>query len=127
MLHHTDNLLCPLCEEKLNLAHDDLVSWFRLIKKKFPNLHVSWSHRDKEGQEAAFEDKKSKLHWPNSAHNEMPASAIDLFQIIQGDSQWNRDFFGLLAEINKAAFPSIIWGGTFKSLGDFDHFELIDT
>jgi peptidoglycan L-alanyl-D-glutamate endopeptidase CwlK len=125
-LHHTADVLCPLCENKLTQAHPDLVSWFRTVKSAHPDVHVSWSYRDQESQEAAFEDGKTKLHYPHSAHNELPSSALDLFEIKNGDAVWDSAFFAALNSSNKDGFPHILWGGRWKTLGDNDHFELVD-
>lgn len=125
-LHHTPDPICPLCADKLSRAHEDLVSWFMIVKAQFIDAHVSWSYRDEEAQEAAFDDGKTRLHYPNSAHNELPSSALDLFQIIQEQAIWDPKFFVDLADFNSKKFPHILWGGRWKTLGDYDHFELVD-
>lgn len=127
MLHHTSDALCPLCEEKLTLAHPLLTEWYRTVKTKFPEVHVAWSFRDREAQEAAYEDGKTKLHFPYSAHNEEPAAALDLFQIIKEQAIWDRKFLYEIHKLNQNDFPNIVWGGLWKTLGDFDHFELMMT
>lgn len=127
MTHHTNDAVCPLCEEKLASAHVYLQTWFRnVVKPKYPDAHVSWAYRDQAAQEAAFADEKTKLHFPHSAHNKIPARAIDLFQINSaGVAFWAPLFFAALSASNKLDYPQIVWGGTFKTLGDGDHFELL--
>lgn len=127
MTHHTSDPVCPACEEKLATAHPDLAAWYRTsVKPKYPDAHVSWGYRDQVGQEAAFEDGKTRLHFPNSAHNKVPARALDLFQInAAGSAVWEPRFFASLSDANKLDYPHIIWGGNWKTLGDGDHFELL--
>jgi hypothetical protein len=126
VIHHTSDPSCPLCEEKLKTAHPDLVAWFKAaVKPKHPDAHVSWAYRDQAAQEAAFEDGKTNLHFPQSAHNKIPARALDLFEIVQGQALWPPLFFAAISATNKLDYPNIIWGGTFKTLGDGDHFELL--
>lgn len=127
MSHHTSDPVCPLCEEKLATAHPDLATWFRTaVKPNYPDAHVSWGYRDQADQEAAFQDGKTKLHFPNSAHNKVPARALDLFQInAAGVAAWQPLFFAAISDRNKLDYPHIIWGGNWKTLGDGDHFELL--
>lgn len=127
MSHHTSDPVCPLCEEKLAQVHPDLAAWYRTeVKPRHPDAHVSWGYRDKVSQEAAFEDGKTKLHFPKSAHNKLPARALDLFEInAAGIATWEPRFFSTIAARNKIDYPHMIWGGDWKTLGDGDHFELL--
>lgn len=126
MLHHVNGSNCPLCEEKLSLAHAELRSWFiDVVKPWYLNAHISWSFREKTDQEVLFLNGKTKLHFPESAHNKSPALALDLFQIDpDGEGFWNPEFFAALHAINVVKHPNIFWGGLWRSLGDKDHFEL---
>lgn len=119
--HHTSDPVCALCEQKLEQAHLELGSWFRDLKSRNPNVHVSWSFRDQASQEQAFSDRKTKLHFPLSAHNKTPALALDLFQINdKGQAIWEPVFMAKVAQES----PALKWGGNWKSLGDNDHFEI---
>ena len=124
-LHHSSDPLCPLCESKLTQAHPSLVQWCRGVKAQYPNAHVSWAFRDEADQDQALAEGKTKLVWPNSAHNKTPAMALDLFQIdANGLGVWSPQFFVSLAN----TLPNTMkWGGRWKDLGDDDHFELIST
>lgn len=124
VLHHIEGPLCPLCEEKLDKVHPYMANWYRIKKKKYPNLHVSWGFRGRSEQERAFNDGKTKLHYPDSAHNKIPSLAIDLFQIDEdGVARWSQVFFMKLNAENEADQFPIKWGGNWKSLGDADHFQ----
>jgi hypothetical protein len=129
-LHHTDDPVCPLCEAKLQQAHSYLQGFFREKKKKYSNLHVSWSFRNKVEQEQAYLDGKTRAHFPKSPHNKMKdgkpcAEALDLFQIDEdGVARFSPLFYVKLShECEEDKLP-IVWGGNFKKLHDYDHFEL---
>ena len=123
--HHTSDAVCPLCEEKLLQADTRLVNWFHAAKVKHPDLHVSWSYRDQSSQEQAVLDKVSRLTFPDSAHNKSPSLALDVFQINdQGVACWNRAFLSALNDESVAGGYALKWGGQWKDLGDYDHFEI---
>lgn len=124
--HHTSDPVCALCEAKLAQADPYLATWFRDHVKPFHHdIHVSWSFRDATDQETAFRDGKTKLHYPDSPHNLLPSRAIDLFQLdASGHAVWCPRPFAALDAYNKTNCLSILWGGEFKSLGDYDHFQI---
>lgn len=126
-LHHTAELICELCESKLQEADPSLRVWFRNhIKPNFKDAHVSWAYRDEASQEQAFADHKSRLHFPYSAHNKMPALALDLFEIDgAGEGVWNPKFFEAVNQYNKDKDIPLKWGGYFRLLGDAGHFEVV--
>ena len=131
-LHHKNGPNCPLCSEKLKQAHPYLQVWFsKRVAANDGAAHISWSYRDKENQEEAFSSGKSMLHYPHSPHNAVDgrgnpcAQALDLFWIDEdGRAVFPQlRYRALSAECEKAK-DLIVWGGTFKSLGDLDHFQL---
>ena len=133
MTKHTNNgPSCPSCESKLLNAHPTIAEWFKTIVKPFsPTCHVSWSWRGKEDQEQAFLDGKSKLHFPNSMHNKLddydnPCSmALDLFELDgNGMACWHYGFFRDIAQHSDKSSARIIWGGTWKTISDNDHFQM---
>lgn len=124
-LHHDDSENCGLCFAKLREAHPYLVSWFWRKKKQHPNMHVSWAYRNAEDQNEAFAEGKSKLKYPQSCHNKQPAQALDIFLIDNdGMARFPVKFYTLLNAENEAESLPLQWGGTFKSLGDYDHWQL---
>lgn len=127
-VRHTNSITpCPKCEEMLAVAHKDLQIWFRnLVKPKFTQAHISCSFRNKEDQEDAFLDGKTKLHWPNSKHNKTPAEALDLFQLdYNGMACWPWAFFRDIAKASDETRAQIEWGGVWTKLGDANHYEII--
>lgn len=131
-MKHQNDTDCPRCTQKLAEARNELVSFFYWVKGNYPEIHVSWSFRDQANQDEAFRTGKSKLSWPKSKHNRMdsngnPASeALDLFVLDRfGKAQWPYHTLKQIADEVANMNLAIKWGGTFKSIGDFDHFELI--
>lgn len=125
-LHHSRTAdQCDLCSHKLKDAHDVLVDWFFRVKREHPSVHVSCTYRDKASQDMAVKEGRSKLAWPKSAHNKLPAEALDLFEVNEyGGARFDP---GLMAKIAAQAAQEnepIFWGGNFKTLGDFVHFQL---
>lgn len=116
---------CLGCIHKLTEADSFFDTWFWSLIPESPDLHISWSFRNEADQEHAFKDGKSRLHWPDSAHNRMvngkPCSAaVDLFEIYNGQPLWRPSLMAHIAQ----RWTELIWGGAFKSLGDFDHFQI---
>lgn len=131
MSHHTHDPVCPSCTEKLQTAHPYLAEWFRKLKGRYLNAHVSWAYRGAEDQEQFFKEGKTHCHYPNSAHNKTKpdgtpcAMALDLFQLDDdGVARFAPLWYAKVNTENEANHEPIAWGGKFKSLGDGDHFEL---
>jgi hypothetical protein len=131
--HHINGVNpCPNCEQKLTEADPALGVWFRKIKAEFPTAHISWSYRDRASQEQAFTEGKTKLHFPNSPHNFVGtdskpcAKALDLFNLSEdGIATFPPPFYAKIWQRCCENKDPIKWGGTFKTLGDADHFQLV--
>lgn len=123
---------CRGCNDKLMGVHLAMVAWFKWIKELHPEIHCCWGWRGEADQHADFLAGRSKVDWPYSKHNQtynnMPCShAIDIFTIdANGSAKFNPDFFEQIANETNAAGYKITWGGSFKRLKDYDHFELKD-
>jgi hypothetical protein len=108
---------------------------------KIFDFTIVCGHRNQEDQEKAFNEGKSKLHWPDSKHNSSPSKAVDLApydpELKQID--WNnRDRFIMLAGIIMGVAQQknirIRWGGDWDSdtfmrdhsFQDLPHFELAE-
>jgi peptidoglycan L-alanyl-D-glutamate endopeptidase CwlK len=50
----------------------------RLSKRKLLDLHISCGHRGQADQEKAFREGNSDKHWPDSRHNTLPSTAVDV-------------------------------------------------
>jgi hypothetical protein len=127
---HTEGKVCPSCDEKLKTAHPDIAAWFRDVKRRHQNVHVSWAWRGADAQNKAYFEGKSNCPFPKSPHNHTeggkPCSlALDLFLITEeGEAVFPAAFYKRLNAENEAAKIRMIWGGHFKSLGDAGHFQI---
>ncbi len=96
---------------------------------------VICGHRDKEGQDKAVAEGKSKTPWPTSKHNAIPSQAMDL---VPYPVDWkDRDSFTIMARVVLSAAEKLgielRWGGDFNRDGDMTtndawdlpHFELV--
>ena len=95
---------------------------------KYIDFAIIKGHRGKEEQEKAFADGKSFAQWPLSKHNKNPSRAMDLFP---SPYDWNDiESFRVLADlvmgIAKRQGVKLRWGGSFRKLKDYVHFELIE-
>lgn len=105
------------------------------------DIKILCGHRGKEAQEKAFNEKKSKLHYPESKHNTLPAKAVDIapYFAVKPNIDWN-DLcaFALVAGVVKAVAyrhgVKIRWGADWnqnnrtkdENFMDFPHFEIVD-
>lgn len=111
------------------MASPKVIEMYRKVKAKYFDAHVSWTFRGERDQELCFATGVSKAHWPDSPHNKMkenqPCSiAMDLFRLNgYGCAEWKEKWFREIAEHLKLEGIALIWGGDFKSLKDYDHFE----
>lgn len=140
MRPHTNDPMCGGCADRLGGVRAWLRDWFwNFVKPKFPTAHVSWGFRGETDQNAAFASGASTFKWPLSRHNRMvqvaengkkvwkpEADAIDMFeQTPQGEYRANLDMLHMIATLAEIAKLPIRWGGKFRALGDFGHFEYV--
>lgn len=129
-MHKNRLFECPSCEAKLADAHLAIRDWFHWLTQYFPDVHVSISFRNETDQNKAFFEGKSKLCWPLSPHNhslngQACAKALDIFTLDEkGLAVFDKLFYEKVYEKTQAAKFPISWGGHFKSLGDYNHFQL---
>lgn len=103
-------------------AHPFLVSITSIALIKGPqDFSVLESHRSKEDQEKAFRAGNTKVHFPNSAHNQLPSLAVDLLPYpFKG---WNDIAAFKQISVQMFAAAKIVgleirWGGDFNRDGD---------
>lgn len=124
---HVNASSCPLCEDMLSHAHSHLVAWFLdCAREAAPNAHISCSYRGPEAQNLAFQSGMSKLQYPNSRHNRMPAEALDLFALsTENIASFPYKFYLKIWDATlRRNYVSIEWGGNWKSFKDYPHFQL---
>ena len=91
-------------------------------------------HRGQSEQNRAYYEGRSKLQWPNSAHNTTPSLAFDAvpYPIDWQDKDRFIQFAGFMLGVAAAMGHKLRWGGDFNqnlksddSFIDYPHFELL--
>ena len=100
---------------------------------------IDCSYRDPAEQDRLFKLKKSKVVWPNSKHNTLPAKAMDCVPYVAGKASWNKlhccVLAGIILAVAKEEGVKLRWGGnwdmdsepiTDQDFQDLCHFEEVD-
>lgn len=126
--------ISPGSMQKLKSCHPSLISLVQIVAVKIP-LIVLEGHRAEVEQQAAFETGRSKLQYPHSLHNSLPALAVDL-----APKPWDPTniklfyyFGGYVCGVASAMGLHLRWGGAWagnldfanNGLQDLCHFELL--
>lgn len=61
---------------KLSTCHEDLQVLFYEVIKHFDCVILE-GYRNKQEQDLAYSEERSKLQWPNGKHNHQPSFAVD--------------------------------------------------
>lgn len=117
--------------QRLATCHPDIRKVCEQLIKTY-DFSVTCGHRGKADQEAAYKNGNSKVRWPNSAHNALPSNAVDLvpYPVDWNDiGRFKELAAGFLAIANFMRELGIIkhefvWGGNWRTLKDYPHFEL---
>jgi peptidoglycan L-alanyl-D-glutamate endopeptidase CwlK len=124
-MHEKSGPSCAGCDERLLQGHETIQKFFHELKILFHDLHCFTVYRNEEDQNNAFIAKASRLKYPNSKHNKIPAEAIDLFQINeQRKAVFDPMFYAKVNAKAKELGFELEWGGEWKTLKDFPHFQL---
>ena len=112
---------------KLEKVHPDLQKIFKGAIKDTPiDFSITCGWRGEKEQNKAFEQGKSKLKFPQSKHNKMPAMAVDAVPYPKmwdaSDSEWSLLSNHILATAKKLGIK-LTWGGSWKFV-DKPHYEL---
>lgn len=101
----------------------------RMLERSDFDMTVTCGHRNKEDQEKAFADGKSKAHFGQSKHNSFPSKAVDIcpYPICweKTDIRWWK-MVALAYDTARSMGIKIRCGAFFKGLADFPHIELED-
>lgn len=122
----------------LSTAHPLLQTLGRRVIKRADlprDLRVLFGHRSKADQDKAFASGASKLRWPNSKHNSVPAVAVDIVPLEGGQVSWDWAHYHQIAPIIKDEWAKmqaegltgaavLTWGGDWRSFKDGPHWEL---
>lgn len=76
-------MLGKLSEDRLSTCHPKIQRLIREVdrrasKRRLFDLTVVCGHRGQVEQEQAFKDGNSDKRWPDSRHNTLPSTAVDL-------------------------------------------------
>ncbi len=106
-------------------AHPDIQRVMKAAIADF-DFMVLQSSRTMEEQEADFAKGVSKAHWLQSPHDFSPSYAVDCCPY---PVNWNNiarfaDMSRVILTHAKALGVDLTWGGSWKSIKDFPHFEM---
>jgi len=120
-------------QERLNTCDPRLVELFEIVVEDF-DCTVIEGYRDKEAQNRAFDEGKSKLKFPKGNHNKYPSLAVDVapYPIDWEDRDRFHYFAGFVKGIASQLGLEIRWGGDWDSdtqtrdnnFDDLPHFEV---
>ena len=112
--------------ENLNTCHADLIRLFITVILYY-NCSILCGFRGEKEQNEAFDKGRSKLRFPNSAHNRYPSRAVDAIFWPFNEHSWDdrekfmefRGFvYGVASQLGISLKKTIQW--------DLPHFELKD-
>lgn len=123
----------PASKRRLEQCHPQIQKVFNEVIK-YVDCSITCGHRNKDEQDEAFRTGNSKLSWPNSKHNSLPSTAID---VVPYPVDWNdhRRFYyfaGFVLGIAKSIGVDLRYGGDWdndfdikdQNFFDLPHFEL---
>ena len=120
-------------KNRLATCHEDLQDLFNEVIKHV-DCSILEGHRDKERQNKLYDEKKTKVRYPNGRHNASPSRAVDVvpYPIDWNDRERFHLFAGFVLGIAKSMEINIRWGGDWNQnfevddnqFDDFPHFEL---
>ncbi len=115
----------PNSASRLHTCHLDLQRLFQDVIQ-FQDCSILVGHRCEADQNEACSSGKSRTPWPTSNHNCQPSRAVDVAPSPVDWADIERfKLFGAFVKMRAQALGiNIRWGGDFKSLKDYDHFEL---
>lgn len=135
-MHKNPSSNCQSCADKFLGCDPRIVTFVKGVQEVFPDCHMAVGFRDQADQHMAKVSGKSAEDWPDSKHNVTleghPCSkAVDLFMLAP---DWKAYFLVPYYKAiwdwylkNEDKFESKYrWGGTFHTLHDYDHFEIVE-
>jgi peptidoglycan LD-endopeptidase CwlK len=118
---------------RLDTCHPDLQKVFNEVIK-IVDCSILCGHRNKEDQNEAVRQGRSKVSWPRGKHNTTPSEAVDVapYPIDWQDRERFYFFAGVVLAVARQQGVDIRWGGDWNSNNDFKdqtffdlpHFEL---
>lgn len=95
---------------------------------KYVDCMVIEGHRDKEAQNRAFREGKSKVDWPHGKHNTVPSNAIDIAPcpLDWNDSLAFARLAGYVQAVGDAKGIRLRWGGDWDRDGQSKDERFLD-
>lgn len=124
---------------RLSTCHPLLATLFERVIRRLDlphDLTIVCGHRGQAEQDAAYRAGASRLRWPESKHNRIPALAVDVAPIVGGAASWDWAAYHAVAPIIRAEWAAmqaegltgsarLEWGGDFATLKDGPHWQLV--
>lgn len=118
----------------LSTSHKSLQKVFNEVIK-YIDCSVLEGHRSQERQDKLFDEKKTKVKFPNGRHNSNPSKALDVtpYPVNWNDRERQTLFAGFVLGLAKGMGITLRWGGDWdrdfqvadNGFDDFPHFELV--
>lgn len=111
--------------ERLATLHPKLQN-ILMMAIDIQDFTIVWGFRGEQAQNEAYDTGHSDRPWPQSLHNQQPSRAVD---VAPWPIKWNDTdaFIYLAGVIMTCAYTQDVklrWGGRWKTLKDWGHFEL---
>ena len=119
------------CDERLQKVFNEVI--------KHVDCSILEGHRSKERQNKLYDEKRTKVRYPNGRHNSSPSKAVDVttYPVDWEDRERQTLFAGFVIGIGRSMGYKIRWGGNWdmysekgrwevkdNRFDDFPHFEI---
>ena len=114
------------CDERLQKVFNEVI--------KHVDCSILEGHRSKERQNKLYDEKRTKVKYPNGRHNSNPSKAVDVtpYPVDWEDRERQTLFAGFVLGIARGMGYKLRWGGDWDQdfqvmdnrFDDFPHFEI---
>ena len=114
------------CDERLQKVFHEVI--------KHVDCSILEGHRNKERQNKLYDEKRTKVKYPNGRHNSSPSKAVDVtpYPVDWEDRERQTLFAGFVLGIARGMGYKLRWGGDWDQdfqvmdnrFDDFPHFEI---
>ena len=114
------------CDERLQKVFNEVI--------KHVDCSILEGHRSKERQNKLYDEKRTKVRYPNGRHNSSPSKAVDVtpYPVDWEDRERQTLFAGFVLGIARGMGYKLRWGGDWDQdfqvmdnrFDDFPHFEI---